>query len=133
MDFIRLFKVGCHFGQQAVGRNANVYGKAQLPVDAVLDGLRRLQRRAKQSLAAGHVQKGFVNAVLLNIRRVIAKNADHSFDCEAGYQPDNGQNDVTDGSVENYDFDWDQPLDTEPLDDALTDDERTKAQHTEPG
>ena len=53
------------------------------------------------------------------------------FDCEAGYQPDNGQNDVTDGSVENYDFDWDQPLDTEPLDDALTDGERTEAQHTE--
>ena len=44
------------------------------------------------------------------------------FDCEAGYQPDNGQN----GSVENYDFDWGQPLD-----DALTDDERTEAQHTE--
>ena len=38
---------------------------------------------------------------------------------------------VTDGSVENYDFDWGQPLDTEPLDDALTDDERTEAQHTE--
>ena len=48
------------------------------------------------------------------------------FDCEAGYQPDNGQNDVTDGSVENYDFDWGQPLDAEPLDD-----ERTEAQHTE--
>lgn len=48
------------------------------------------------------------------------------FDCEAGYQPDNGQNDVTDGSVENYDFDWGQPLD-----DALTDAERTEAQHTE--
>lgn len=48
------------------------------------------------------------------------------FDCEAGYQPDNGQNDVTDGSVENYDFDWGQPLD-----DALTDDERMEAQHTE--
>ena len=47
------------------------------------------------------------------------------FDCEAGYQPDNGQNDVTD------DFDWGQPLDAEPLDDALTDDERTEAQHTE--
>ena len=44
------------------------------------------------------------------------------FDCEAGYQPDNGQNDVTD---------WGQPLDTEPLDDALTDAERTEAQHTE--
>ena len=53
------------------------------------------------------------------------------FDCEAGYQPDNGQNDVTDGRVENYDFDWGQPLDTEPLDDALTDAERTEAQHTE--
>ena len=53
------------------------------------------------------------------------------FDCEAGYQPDNGQNDVPDGSVENYDFDWGQPLDAEPLDDALTDDERTEAQHTE--
>lgn len=53
------------------------------------------------------------------------------FDCEAGYQPDNGQNDVTDGSVENYDFDWGQPLDAELLDDALTDDERTEAQHTE--
>lgn len=53
------------------------------------------------------------------------------FDCEAGYQPDNGQNDVTDGSVENYDFDWGQPLDAEPLDDALTDAERTEAQHTE--
>ena len=48
------------------------------------------------------------------------------FDCEAGYQPDNGQNDV-----KNYDFDWGQPLDAEPLDDALTDDERTEAQHTE--
>lgn len=53
------------------------------------------------------------------------------FDCEAGYQPDNGQNDVTDGSVENYDFDWGQPLDAEPLGDALTDDERTEAQHAE--
>ena len=42
-----------------------------------------------------------------------------------------GEEDVTDGSVENYDFDWGQPLDTEPLDDALTDDERTEAQHTE--
>ena len=51
--------------------------------------------------------------------------------CLSGYQPDNGQNDVTDGSVENYDFDWGQPLDAEPLDDALTDDERTEAQHTE--
>lgn len=30
------------------------------------------------------------------------------FDCEKGYVPDNGQNDVTDGSVENYDFDWDE-------------------------
>ena len=42
-----------------------------------------------------------------------------------------GEGTVTDGSVENYDFDWDQPLDAEPLDDALTDDERTEAQHTE--
>ena len=42
-----------------------------------------------------------------------------------------GEENVTDGSVENYDFDWGQPLDTEPLDDALTDDERTEAQHTE--
>lgn len=24
------------------------------------------------------------------------------FDCEAGYVPENGQNDVTDGSVEDY-------------------------------
>ena len=28
------------------------------------------------------------------------------FDCEAGYQPDNGQNDVTDGSVDWYEMDW---------------------------
>ena len=28
------------------------------------------------------------------------------FDCEAGYQPDNGQNDVTDGSVDWYETDW---------------------------
>ena len=27
------------------------------------------------------------------------------YDCEKGYVPDNGQNDVTDGTVENYDFD----------------------------
>ena len=52
------------------------------------------------------------------------------FDCEAGYQPDNGQNDVTDGSVENYDFDWGQPLDAEPHDEALPDDEPTEAHHT---
>ena len=37
-----------------------------------------------------------------------------------------GEENVTDGSVENYDFDWGQPLD-----DALTDAERTEAQHTE--
>lgn len=30
------------------------------------------------------------------------------YDCELGYVPDNGQNDVTDGSVENYDFDWEE-------------------------
>lgn len=32
------------------------------------------------------------------------------YDCEKGAVPDNGQNDVTDGSVENYDFDWSEPL-----------------------
>jgi hypothetical protein len=31
------------------------------------------------------------------------------FDCEQGFVPDNGQNDVTDGTVENYDFDWCEP------------------------
>lgn len=31
------------------------------------------------------------------------------FDCEKGFVPDNGQNDVTDGSVENFDFNWDEP------------------------
>lgn len=30
------------------------------------------------------------------------------YDCELGYVPDNGQNDVTNGSVENYDFDWEE-------------------------
>ena len=49
------------------------------------------------------------------------------FDCEAGYQPDNGQNDVTDGSVENYDFDWDQTPDAEPLMDVQPDNELTEA------
>ena len=53
------------------------------------------------------------------------------FDCEAGYQPDNGQNDATDGRVEDCTSDWGQPLDADPLDEALTDDERTEAQHTE--
>lgn len=37
------------------------------------------------------------------------------FDCEAGYQPDNGQNDVTDGSVENYDLTGASPLTQNPL------------------
>lgn len=50
------------------------------------------------------------------------------FDCEAGYQPDNGQNDVTDGSVENYDFDWDQAPDAESLADVQLNDELTEAQ-----
>lgn len=53
------------------------------------------------------------------------------FDCEAGYQPDNGQNDVTDGSVENYDFDWGQPLDAEPLDDVPENAELTQVQQPE--
>ena len=53
------------------------------------------------------------------------------FDCEAGYQPDNGQNDVTDGSVENYDFDWGQPLDVEPLDDVPENAELTQVQQPE--
>ena len=30
------------------------------------------------------------------------------FECEQGYVPDNGQSDVTDGSVENYDFEWEE-------------------------
>lgn len=30
------------------------------------------------------------------------------FDCEQGFVPDNGQNDVIDGSVDNYDFNWDE-------------------------
>ena len=29
------------------------------------------------------------------------------FECEEGFVPDNGQNDVTNGSVENYPTDWD--------------------------
>ncbi len=56
------------------------------------------------------------------------------FDCEAGYQPDNGQNDVTDGSVENYDFDWDQAPDAETLTDVQPDDNLdnlAEAQRTE--
>lgn len=53
------------------------------------------------------------------------------FDCEAGYQPDNGQNDVTDGSVENYDFDWNQAPDEEPLDDVPENAELTQAQQPE--
>jgi len=36
------------------------------------------------------------------------------FDCEKGYVPDNGQNDVQDGSVENYDFDWEETAETIP-------------------
>lgn len=53
------------------------------------------------------------------------------FDCEAGYQPDNGQNDVTDGSVENYDFDWDQAPDAELLDDVPENAELMQAQQPE--
>ncbi|MDD4851385.1 MAG: hypothetical protein PHO10_11915 [Gemmiger sp.] len=30
------------------------------------------------------------------------------YDCDRGFVPDNGQNDVTDGSVENYDFNWNE-------------------------
>lgn len=38
------------------------------------------------------------------------------FDCDRGFVPDNGQNDVTDGSVENYDFVWDEAtVEEEPL------------------
>lgn len=29
------------------------------------------------------------------------------FDCEKGYVPDNGESNVTEGSVENYPLDWD--------------------------
>lgn len=35
------------------------------------------------------------------------------FDCERGYVADNGQQDVTDGTVENFDFDWGEPVQTE--------------------
>lgn len=28
------------------------------------------------------------------------------YDCDVGRVPDNGQNDVTDGNVENYPLDW---------------------------
>ena len=31
------------------------------------------------------------------------------YDCELDYVPDDGQNDVKDGSVENYPLDWDVP------------------------
>lgn len=35
------------------------------------------------------------------------------FDCEKGFVPDNGQNDVTDGTVENFNFDWGEPVSPE--------------------
>ena len=46
------------------------------------------------------------------------------YDCEKGYVPDNGHNDVTDGTVENYDFDWDEP--ETPEDGQEPDDECTE-------
>lgn len=44
------------------------------------------------------------------------------FDCEKGFVPDNGQNDVTDGSVENFDFDWGPPVPDERDEAPQTDD-----------
>ncbi len=40
---------------------------------AAADGVRRRQRRAEQRLGPGHIQKRFVNAVLLNIGRIVAQ------------------------------------------------------------
>ena len=74
MHPVGLFKVGGHFGQQAVGRNTHIDRKAQLTLDAAADGVGNRQRRAEQRLGAGHIQKRLVNAVLLHIRRVVAQN-----------------------------------------------------------
>lgn len=35
------------------------------------------------------------------------------FDCEKGFVPDSGECNVTDGSVENFDMDWDVPDNTQ--------------------
>lgn len=43
------------------------------------------------------------------------------YDCEAGPVPDDGQNDVRDGSVENYPLDWAEPGAPAPGDGAPAD------------
>ena len=94
MDLVGLFKVGGHFGKQAVGRDADIDREAQLPAHAAADGVGDGQRRAEQRLGAGHVKEGLVDAVLFNIRGVVVQNSNQClavFDVEVKVRRHDGQ------------------------------------------
>ena len=76
VNLVRLLKVRGHLGKQAVGGDAHIDRKAQLAAHAAADRVRSRQRRAEQRLGPGHVQKRFVNAVLLHIGRIVVQDLD---------------------------------------------------------
>ena len=59
VDFVRLFKVTCHFGQKLVGTNADVNRKAQRITDFIFDSAGDGPRIRIQLSGTAHIQKAF--------------------------------------------------------------------------
>ena len=72
VDFVRLFKVTCHFGQKLVGTNADVNRKAQRITDFIFDSAGDGPRIRIQLSGTAHIQKAFINGKFFNYRCIFA-------------------------------------------------------------
>ena len=66
MDFVWLFKITCHFGQEFVGGNADVNRKAQFFVDPAPHLLRSQSGASPEPFCARHIHPGFIDGILLH-------------------------------------------------------------------
>lgn len=78
MDFIRLFKITGHLGEDLAVADSYVYRKTQCISDLVLDGMGNGNRIRKNFMGTGHIQEAFVDGVLLDHRCVFPTDVHES-------------------------------------------------------
>ena len=78
MYFVRFFKVGGSLGEQPVGGDADVHGKAEPGVNLVLQPVGKVHRIAVERGGACHVAEGLVDAVYFEVGDEGGPNAVHA-------------------------------------------------------
>ena len=82
MDFIRLFKVTGHLGEDLAVTDTHVHSEAQSIPDLVLDGMGNGNRIRIDFMGTGHIQEAFVDGVFLDNRCVFPADV---HECPGGF------------------------------------------------